>query len=45
MPGGQVLGDYYASDGRNVWSAMWTDLGRCLLVAPDKEGDKIYWFR
>ncbi len=40
----QVLGPYYAHDGRNVFRALWEELGACAHVAPDAAGEKVYWY-
>ncbi|PNH08865.1 Omega-6 fatty acid desaturase, endoplasmic reticulum [Tetrabaena socialis] len=42
----QVLGSYYAEDRRNVFQALWQEVGTCAHVAPDVDGpEDVYWFQ
>lgn len=41
----KVLGDYYKSDSRNVYKALWDDFKTCTYVTPDREGDGVLWYR
>lgn len=40
-----ILGDYYKSDSRRVYQALWQDHDLCRYVAPDDVGNGIFWFR
>ncbi|GLI68528.1 hypothetical protein VaNZ11_012919 [Volvox africanus] len=41
----KVLGDYYAYDNRNVFRALWEELGSCSLVSPEEGGPaEVYWY-
>ncbi|PNW70229.1 hypothetical protein CHLRE_17g711150v5 [Chlamydomonas reinhardtii] len=41
----KVLGDYYAYDSRNVFRALWDEVGGCAVVAPDTNGpEQVYWY-
>lgn len=39
-----MLGEYYASDRRPVFQALWEEFARCEFVAPDKEGETTFWY-
>ncbi|EFN55499.1 hypothetical protein CHLNCDRAFT_48812 [Chlorella variabilis] len=40
-----LLGDYYRSDSRPWFKALWQDHSMCRYVAPDTPGSGILWFR
>ena len=40
-----LLGAYYKSDSREVYSAMWHDWRACRHVAPVEPGSGIMWYK
>ena len=40
-----ILGEYYQSDDRFIFKALWEDYKNCRYVAPDKKGSGVLWQR
>lgn len=40
-----VLGEYYLRDDRWLFGALWSDWVACRVVAPDREGEGVLWYR